>query len=110
MEIGELTQRPEVLAEITDGAFDFSLLPATRRIAGSRVETVLTCEAEKARKKTDQLAIMFCDRGGKVVIDDLAGDTTQHSECMNVTANEGFKTLAMRELDVEHPAMRINQC
>jgi len=109
VKIGELTQWPEVLAEVTDGAFDFSLFPSTRRIAGSRVETVLAREAEKARKKTDQLAIMFCDRGGKVVIDDLAGDTTQRSERVDVTANESFKTLAMRELDVEHTAMRIDQ-
>src|SRR5262249_33827568 len=39
VEIAEFAQGPEVLPDITDGAFDLALFPTTGRIAGSRVET-----------------------------------------------------------------------
>src|ERR1700722_6158051 len=91
------------------GALDLSLFPSARRVASSRIEVTLTRESEKARKKTDQLAVMFGDRGGKIVIENLSGDATQRSESVKVAAHKGVETLAMRELDVQHAAMRIDQ-
>src|ERR1700689_5365429 len=52
---------------------------------------------------------MFGDRGGKIVIENLSGDPSQCSESVNVAAHKSFETLAMRELDVQHAAMRIDQ-
>ena len=52
---------------------------------------------------------MFGDRSGQVVIDDFSGDTAQHSESVNVAANESFESLAVGELDVEGTAVRIHQ-
>ena len=109
VQIGELAQRPEVLAEIADGAFDFAFFPAAGRIAGARVEAVFASEAEEAREKTDQATIMFGDSGGQVVVDDLACDTAQRGESVNVAADEGFEALAVSELDVEHAAVRVDQ-
>src|SRR5450432_305331 len=109
VKIGELTERPEVLTEIADGALDLSLFPSARRVASPRIEATLTRESEKARKKTDQLAVMFGDRGGKIVIENFSGDATQCSESVNVAAHKSVETLAMRELDIKHAAMRIDQ-
>jgi hypothetical protein len=110
VKVGELAQGPEVLPEITDGAFDLAFFPTTGRIAGSRVKTIFPSEAEKARQKTDQASVMFSDRGGEIVVDDFPRDTAQCGEGVNVTANECSETLAVSELRIEHAAVRIHQC
>jgi hypothetical protein len=45
VQIGELAQRPEVLAKISDGALDFSFFPAAGGIAGMREKAELTGES-----------------------------------------------------------------
>jgi hypothetical protein len=67
VQIGELAQGPEVLAEITDGAFDLPLFPAAGRIAGMGKEAMIAGKAEEAREKTDQTAIVFDNGGGQVL-------------------------------------------
>jgi hypothetical protein len=52
---------------------------------------------------------VFGDRRGQIVIDDFSGDTTQHSEGVHVAASESLEALAMRELDIEHATVRIDQ-
>ena len=74
VEIEELAQRPEVLTDVTDAAFHFSLFPAARLIAGARIEVELTGKGQKARIEANQSSIMFGDGGGEIVIPDLAGD------------------------------------
>ena len=49
VQIGELTQRPEALTGIADGALHFAFLPTRRRIARPRIEAVFASEGEKAR-------------------------------------------------------------
>jgi hypothetical protein len=72
VQIGELAQRPEVLAQVTDGAFDFSFLPSAGRIAGVRIEVVVFAgEAREARMEADDPAIMFSYGGGEIVVSDL---------------------------------------
>ena len=77
MQVSELPQRPETLARIPDGPFDFSFFPTGRYVASFRIKAALTGESEKARKETDQATIVFGDGGGQVVIGDLARDATQ---------------------------------
>ena len=48
-QIGEGAQRPEVLAHIADGAFDFSFFPSRRDMTGARNEVVFAGEGEEAR-------------------------------------------------------------
>ena len=67
VQIGELAQRPEALTCIPDGALHFAFLPTRRRIAGPRIEAVFASEGEKARKKTDQPAIVFGDGSRQVL-------------------------------------------
>jgi hypothetical protein len=67
VQIGELAQRPEVLAQVTDGPFDFPFLPSAGRIAGMRNEVVFADEAEKARMKADDPSVMFGYGGGEVL-------------------------------------------
>ena len=92
VQIGELAQRPETLARIPDGALHFSFFPTRRHIAGFRIKAVFAGEGEKARKETDQAAIVFGDGGGQIVIGDLARDAAQRRERMHVTTDEGFES------------------
>ena len=73
-ETGEVAQRPEVLPEITDGAFDFSFLPGRSDMTGTRNEVVLTRECEKTRLETDERIVVFGNNGGEVVVPQLASD------------------------------------
>ncbi len=109
VQIGELAQRPEVLSQISDGALDFPFFPSAGRIAGVRKEIIFAGEAEEAWVKADDPAVMFGDSCGQIVISDLARDAAQLSERMNMTTGEGFKALAMSELDIHHSAVRIDQ-
>ena len=67
MQIGELAQRPEVLAQVTYGAFDFSFFPSAGRITGVRDEAIFAGEAEKAGMKADDPAVMFGYGGSQVL-------------------------------------------
>jgi hypothetical protein len=67
VQIGELAQRPEVLAKISDGALDFSFFPAAGRIAGMREEAVFTGEGEESRKETDETTVVLDDGGGQIL-------------------------------------------
>ena len=96
MQIGELTQRPETLACIADGALYFAFFPARRQIAGTWVEAIFAREAEKARKKTHQAAIVLGHGGSEIIIGDLARDAAQGNEGVDMTADERFKALAAR--------------
>jgi hypothetical protein len=50
VEVEKIAQRPEVLPDVTDAAtFHFSLLPATRWIAGARVKAELTGKGQETR-------------------------------------------------------------
>jgi hypothetical protein len=102
MQIGELTQRPETLACIADRALHLAFFPTRRGIAGTRVEAIFAREAEKARKKTHQAAIVLGHGGSEIIIGDLARDATHCGEGMHVAADESFKALAVSELQIEH--------
>jgi hypothetical protein len=67
VKIGELAQRPEVLMEVSNGAFDFSLFPSAGGIAGSWEEAVFASESEEAWMEADQATVMFGDRRREVL-------------------------------------------
>ena len=90
-------------------AFDFAFFPAAARLQARGIEAVLAGKGEKARMETDQTAIVFGDGGGQIVIADFAGDAAQRGESMNVTTDEGFETLAVSELQIQHAAVRFDQ-
>ena len=52
---------------------------------------------------------MFGDGGGQIVIPDLPGDAVQLLKCVNVTTDKGLETLAVRELQILHPAVPVNE-
>jgi hypothetical protein len=52
---------------------------------------------------------MFGDGGSQVVIPEFAGDAVQHLKSVNVTTNKGLETLTVRELQIMHPAVPINE-
>jgi len=107
--IRELPQGPEGLTCIPDGALDLPFFPAGRRVAGFRKKAILAGEGQQARQKADQTAIVFGDGGGQIVVGDFSGDAAHRGEGVHVTAGEGFEALAVRELQVQHPAMCFHQ-
>ena len=109
MQISKLAQGPEVLACITDRALYFAFFPARRQIAGARVEAIFAREAEKAREKTHQAAIVLGHGGGEIIIGDLSRDAAQGSEGMHVAADEGFKALTVSKLQIEYAAVSLDE-
>src|SRR5438045_2401823 len=110
VEVEEIAQRPEVLPDVTDAtAFHFPLLPATRLIAGTRVKVELAGNGQEARIETNQSSILFGDGGGQVVIPELSGNAVQLLKCVKMTTNKGLETLAVRELQILHPAVPVNE-
>ena len=97
------------MAKGSDCALDLSFFPAARGIAGMRVEGVFAREGEESWNETDEAAIMFDDGGCEIIIGDLACNASQRSERMDVAAGEGLEALAVSELDVQHPAMGIDE-
>jgi len=109
VQIGELAQRPEVLAKIKEDALDFSFFPAAGRIAGMREEAVFTGEGEESRKEADETTVVLDNGGGQIVLGDLTCDPTKSRERMHVAASEGCKALAVGELDIQHPAVGVDE-
>src|ERR1700723_599102 len=94
MQIFELPHGPEALPEITDGAFHLAFLPAAGWIAGTREEVIVASETQKPRQEANQAAIMFCNGGRQIVIDDFACRSLQCMKRMNMAAGKGFEALA----------------
>jgi hypothetical protein len=108
-EIGERAQRPEVLAHISDGAFDFTFLPGCGNMAGARDEIILAGEGEEARVEPHQVAFMFGNCRGEIIKPQFACAAAQDLEGMHMAAHEGLETLAMRELQVHLAAVAFHQ-
>ena len=109
-EIGKLAERPEVLADIADAsAFDLAFFPARRRVAGAGKEATLAGEAQKARIEADQGTHVFGDDGQKIVVPAFASNAVQSLEGMQVATDESLEALTVSELDVEHPAVTLDQ-
>ena len=68
VQVGELAQRPEILAHVSDAAaFHFSFFPATSLIAGPRDEANFAGECQEARMEAHQTAIMFRYGRGQIL-------------------------------------------
>src|SRR5664280_168122 len=110
VQIGELAQRPEILAHVSDAAaFHFSFFPTTSLIAGTRDEVKFAGEGQETRVEAHQAAIMFGYGGGQIVIVNLPTYAVESRQGMDVATHEGLKTLAVSELQIRHPAVAIDQ-
>jgi hypothetical protein len=52
---------------------------------------------------------MFDDGSGQIVIGDFARDSTKSREGVHVAAGEGSEALAVGELDIQHPAVGVDE-
>ena len=110
MQVGELAQRPEILANVSDAAaFHLPFFPAAGRVAGPRDEVVFAGECQETGLEAHRAAIVFRHGGSQVVIENFTAHAVESRECVNVTTHEGLKTLAVGELQVRHPAVSVNQ-
>src|SRR5947209_6404020 len=92
-EIGEGTQRPEVLANITDGAFDLAFFPGRPNVTGSRYETAFARKSEEARIEANQIAVVLGDSRGQIVEPDFAAHSAEVLKSVDVAACESFEGL-----------------
>src|SRR5262245_20074741 len=106
---GEAPQWPEVLPDISDGSVDFPFLPGRRQMAGAWNEVVLPSECEKAWMEAHERIVVFGDNGSQVVVPQLVSDATHRMESVNVTTHESLESLAMGKLDVQLPAVTLDQ-
>lgn len=77
-------------------------------MASARIEAELARKGQETRIETHQVAIMFGDRGGEIVIGQLARDPAQGLKGMYMAADECFEALAVGELDVHLAAVAFN--
>src|SRR5664279_3553880 len=78
-------------------------------MAGAREESGLTGKGEKARMKSNQIAFVFGDGRGQIVVNQVARNAAQRLKRMNMAAHECFEALTVRELDVHHAAVAFHQ-
>ena len=78
-------------------------------ITGTRVKVVFAGEGEEARLEAHQTAIVFGDGGQQIVVPTFTGHSAQGLKGVLVATREGFKTLAVGELDIEHAAVGLDQ-
>src|ERR1019366_3171946 len=109
-EVGKPAEWLEVLADIADApAFDLAFFQGRRRVAGSGKKATLAGEAQEARIKADQSPNVLGDDGQKIVVPTFVSDASQGLKSMEVAPDERLEALTMGELDVEHPAVTIDQ-
>ena len=60
--------------------------------------------------KAHQAAIMFGYGRGQIVIENFPAHAVESRKGMDVATHEGFKTLAVGELQIGHSAVPIDQC
>jgi len=56
-----------------------------------------------------QTAIVFGYGRGQIVIENFPAHAVESRKGMDVATHEGFKTLAVSELQIRHPAVAIDQ-
>src|SRR6516164_2773573 len=110
VQIGELPQRPEILAGVSNpAAFYLSFFPATGWVAGLGHEIVFARESQETGMEAHQVAIVLGHGTGEIVIENFSAHAVEGGEGVAVTTHKGFKTLAMSELQIQHPAVRVDQ-
>lgn len=109
MQIGEVPQRPETPARIAYGALHFSLFPTCPWIAGFRIKAIFASKGEKARQETNQPAIVFGNGGRQIIVSDFTCDAAKSREGMQVAAHKGLESLTVGELQIQHPAVSLDQ-
>jgi hypothetical protein len=78
-------------------------------MTGAWNETELTGKRQKLRVEANQVAIVTGDGRCQIVINQLASNSTQTVEGVDMASDEGFEALAVSKLDIHHSAMTLDQ-
>jgi hypothetical protein len=97
------------LPDIADSAFDFSFFPGRRDMTGAWDEVVFPREGEEARVEAHQVGFVFSDDSGEIVVPQFTRNPTHRVKRVDVTTDEGFECLALREFQVEFSAVALHQ-
>src|SRR6185437_14498844 len=108
-QIREGSQGPEVLAYIANRSLDFSFFPGCPQVARARNETVLASKAQKTRIKSHQVAFVFGNSRGQVVVPEPACDASHGLKGVYMATHEGLKALAVSKLQIHLAAVALDQ-
>ncbi len=78
-------------------------------MTSSGKEGIFASEGQKARMETHQVAVMFGNGGCEIIEPQLACDAPHEAERVDMTVNERFKALAVRELQRQLAAVTFHQ-
>jgi len=97
------------LPHVADCPLDFAFLPSCRYMACPRNESIFPREGEKPRIETYEIALMFGDDRGEIVVPQFPCDASHRIECMDMTADESLERLAVCELQIQLPGVTLHQ-
>src|SRR5437667_8066495 len=107
--IDEAAQRPEVLPDVSDRAFDFSFFPSRPHMTCTRNKTIVASKGQEAGVKAHEVSIMLGHDRGHVVEPEFARHTRHGFEGMDVAAHQSLKRLAVRELEIHLSAVALDE-
>src|SRR5215471_14873741 len=88
----------EVLFQVPEGTFDFSLRLPVARSAGDRPEPIIGGESQKAGVVNRLLTVMATDHDFHVVVETIGGDAFEIREGLNMLANRGDEVLTFNKM------------
>jgi hypothetical protein len=110
-EPGEGPQGPEIMTNEVDGAFfHLALFLRLPDVAGPGRDLQGAQELEKGVVEADQRAVPFDDGGEHVVMHQGFRGAAEKNKGIKQAAMQGFLALGMRELEIEHAAVTLDDC
>jgi len=106
--ISEGTQGPEVLAEVIDAFFDFSLFLGRPDVAGVGNDLEDPQKIQEGVIETDDAAAAFRDGGHHIVEQELFRGSVKVPEGVEQSLMEGLLFLGMGKLDIKHAAVAFD--
>lgn len=100
--------RPDA-GDTADAAPHLSFLPAAGRIAGAGCEAELAREREESWLEPHKTAISFSDGRRQVVVNQFPRRPAHRLKGVDVTPGKRLKALAVGELQIQQPTVRLDE-
>jgi hypothetical protein len=78
-------------------------------MTGAWNEVIFPREGQEAWLESYERIVVLGNNGREVVVPQLPSDATHRFEGVQVTTHQSLERLAMRELDVQFPAVTLDQ-
>jgi len=110
-QIFERSQGPEVVANVVDGAFfDLSLLMSLAQVTRQWNRPEGSQKGKESIIKANEGAVSLDHCGEHIIVDQSFCRPLEKHESIEQTPVQGFLSLGMGELQVEHTAVALDEC